>query len=241
MMMLSPSTYVAGVLFTAFMGFIYLLSLVDLSERASTVSATEKFLAVFWIPVLFLVPILTMRSFADEKKSGVLDALMTTPVSIFQIVAAKFAACYLYYVLLWSITLVFPLITLLFIPHSAVNGGVFSLGETVSGYLFIFISGLSYVAIGVFASSLTRTTLVAAMLSFCMLFCVLIGGGLLNKFYIPESGSFAWFGALADYMQTFKHLEDFGSAMLDTRPFFYYSSICALFLAITTIVMDIRR
>ncbi len=240
-MFMSPSTYVAAVLFTVFMGGMYLLSLLSLTETMSSVSPTEQFLGIFPVPVLFIIPILTMRSIAEEKKMGTMDALLTTPVSVFQIVFAKFLACYLYYIALWASTLLFPLITVMYLPESLTVGAIFSPLEILSGYTFIALSGLSYIAIGIFASSLTRTTLVAAMLSFFMLFCILIVGGLLTNVTMPDVPYLAWISSVAEYLQSFRHLEDFNHTLIDTRPIFLYTSISVLFLSITTITMNIRR
>ena len=241
MMMIAPSTYVAAFLFIVFMIFIYILGLLELSENATSSTPLEKFLSIFWVPVLFIVPLLTMRSLAEEKKTGTLDTLLTTPVSIFQVVLSKFLASYLYYSLLWALTLFFPLLTVISMPHALADDRLFSLSQTLAGYSFILASGLSYIAIGIFASSLTRTTLVAGMLSFCMLFCMIIGGGLIIKFSPPDTGWLSWMSGVADYIQTFKQLEDFSSGVLDTRPFFFYGSVSILLLAITTLVMDARR
>lgn len=152
-------------------------SLVDISMSASDVSPLGKFLSVFWVPVLFMVPLLTMRSIAEERRMGTLATLMTTPVTAGQIVLAKFLACYFFYILLWIMTLFFPLITELYIPNSIRAAGLMPMSQLLTGYGFIFISGAMYIAIGIFASSLTRTTLVAGMLSFGMLFLRLSARG----------------------------------------------------------------
>ncbi|MFI3291161.1 MAG: ABC transporter permease subunit [Opitutales bacterium] len=240
-MFMSPSTYVAAVLFTVFMAFVYMLSLVSLSENASAQAPTAQFLSIFPVPVLFIIPILTMRSIAEEKKLGTLDSLLTTPVSVLQVVLAKFFACYFYYIALWALTLLFPILTKIYLPNSMTAGGIFSMQDILSGYSFILISGLSYIAIGIFASSLTRTTLVAAMLSFFMLFCILIAGGVLSSITIPDAPYLSWVATLAEYTQSFRHLEDFNSTLVDTRPLFLYISVSVLFLSITTINMNIKR
>lgn len=117
-MFIAPSTYIAAFMFLTFMAVMYLFSLVDISMSASDVSPLGKFLSVFWVPVLFMVPLLTMRSIAEERRMGTLATLMTTPVTAGQIVLAKFLACYFFYILLWIMTLFFPLITELYIPNS---------------------------------------------------------------------------------------------------------------------------
>ena len=238
-MTISPSTYIAAVLFLGFMGLIYLFALVDASRTASENTPMANFLSVFWIPVLFMVPLLTMRTLADERRAGTLEALMTTPVTAWQIVVAKFLACYLFYMLLWVVTIVYPIISRFYLPQLASDTRFFDIVQIASGYLFIATSGAMYIAIGIFASSLTRTTLVAGMLSFCILFLTIIGAGLLTKFPLPES--FAWLSLPAEYVQTFKQFDDFISSLWDTRPFFFYFSTTLMLLAITSLITESRN
>ncbi len=238
-MCISPSTYIAAVLFLAFMAMMYLFALVDASRTPTETSPTANFLSVFWVPVLFMVPLLTMRALAEERRTGTLEALMTTPVSAFQIVLSKFAACYIFYLLLWAATVAFPLITLFSLPQFAADPRFFDLGQMCSGYAFIAASGAMYIAAGIFASSLTRTTLVAGMLSFCMLFLAIIGSGIFSKFPLPEGLS--WLSYPAEYVRTFKQFDDFISSLWDTRPFFLYFSTAALLLAITTLTTESKN
>ena len=238
-MTISPSTYIAAFLFLGFIGFIYLYALIDASRTASESTPVANFLSVFWVPVLFMVPLLTMRSLADERRAGTLEALMTTPVTAWQIVLSKFIACYLFYMLLWVATVVYPIISLFYLPQFASDSRFFDIVQLGSGYLFIAASGAMYIAIGIFASSLTRTTLVAGMLSFCMLFLTIIGARLLTRFPLPES--FAWLSLPAEYIQTFKQFDDFISSLWDSRPFFFYFSTTLVLLAITSLITESRN
>ena len=203
-MFIAPSTYIAAFMFLTFMAVMYLFSLVDISMSASDVSPLGKFLSVFWVPVLFMVPLLTMRSIAEERRMGTLATLMTTPVTAGQIVLAKFLACYFFYILLWIMTLFFPLITELYIPNSI-------------------------------------RALVAGMLSFGMLFFAIVGAGLVSKFALPDSGFMAWLSQPVDYLQTFRHLEDFSNSLLDTRPFFLYISTACMLLAVTSLITEAKN
>ncbi len=238
-MFISPSTYIAAFLFLSFMGLMYLLALVEVGRAASENSPISNFLSVFWVPVLFMVPLLTMRSLADERRSGTLEALMTTPVTAWQIVLAKFLACYFLYALLWFSTLLFPLISRFWLPQIAADPRFFDIPQILTGYLFILVSGAMYVAVGVFASSLTRTTLVAGMLSFCILFLVIVGAGMLSKFPLPDSVS--WLSPTSEYLQTFRHFDDFISSVMDTRPFFFYASTTLVLLSITSLVTESKN
>lgn len=237
-MAISPSTYIAAFLFLCFMGLIFLKSISDVSMYESSESPFEMFIWAFWIPVLFMVPLLTMRSLAEERRMGTLGALMTTSVTSAQVVMSKFVACYFFYMFIWLLTLFFPLITCWYVPSAK---PLFDVWQMVTGYIFIFISGAMYIAIGIFASSLTRTTLVAGMLSFSMLFVVVVGAGIVAKFPILEQSGLSWVVDSAAYMQTFRHLEEFSGSMLDTRPFFFYFSTSAVLLAITALITESKN
>ncbi len=240
LMCISPSTYIAAFLFLCFMGLMYLVGLYDLSVAPGTQSPTEKFLSVFWVPVLFMVPLLTMRSLAEERRMGTLATLMATPVDARQIVLSKFLACYLFYALLWVSTLAFPLAARECLSGVSADTRIFDANQMLSGYAFVFVSGTMYTAVGVFSSSLTRTTLVAGMLSFGMLFMAIVGAGLVSALPVAESPGMEWVSKCAEYVQTFRHLEDFGASLFDLRPFFWYLSTTALLLALTTLVTEAK-
>ena len=240
LMLISSSTYAAAFLFFALMGLLYLKGIVDISLSPSRQSPTELFLSVFWVPVLFLVPMLTMKSLSEERRMGTLGTLMTTPVKAWQIVLAKFLACYIFYVLLWISTFAYPIITAMLIPETETSG-MFDIRQMLTGYAFVFVSGAMYVAIGIFASSLTRSTLVSGMLSFCMLFFAIVGWGLMSNLPVADNGILAFVEKPAEYVHTFKHLEDFSMSVMDTRPFFLYISTACLLLAFTSLVTESKN
>ena len=98
-----------------------------------------------------------------------------------------------------------------------------------------------YVSIGIFASSLTRTTFVAGMLSFGMLFLAIVGAGLVSRFPAESTGALSWLGPAVSYVDTFKHLDEFTGALLDTRPFFFYLSTAAVFVAFTSLITESKN
>ena len=232
-MFISPSTYIAAFLFLTFMGVMYLYSLIEVSRGTIGRSPTEIF--------LFMVPLLTMRSLSEERRMGTLGTMMTTPVTAFEIVLSKFLAAYFFYALLWAATLVFPLITSFYLPQASADSRLLFSEQAVTGYIFILISGAMYVSIGIFASSLTRTTFVAGMLSFGMLFLAIVGAGLVSRFPAESTGALSWLGPAVSYVDTFKHLDEFTGALLDTRPFFFYLSTAAVFVAFTSLITESKN
>lgn len=240
MLLISPSTYVASVLFFCLMGFIYWAILRDVVNGPSEVLPTVQFFSVFWIPVFFVVPLLTMRSIAGERSTGTLDTLMTTPSPRSAVILSKFSGAYIFYMLLWGLTLAFPLITQRLYPNAALDGGLLDRASLSGGFLFIAVSGLLFIAIGIFASSVTRSQLVAGMLSFTTLFVVIVGGQQLHNLANQGPEMAEWLRSTVDYLQIFKHLEDFSRGIIDTRPFFYYTSTAALLLGLSTLVIEAK-
>ncbi len=240
LMVISPSTYFAAFLFLSFMAIAFLIAIHDVSLVARKNSPVELFFSLFWVPVLFMVPLLTMRSISDELRRGTLSSLMTTNVSAWQIVLSKFLACYVFYVSLWLLTLVFVYISSVYIPRGS-GANLFETSQLITGGCFVFLSGLTYVAVGIFASSLTRTTLVAGMLSFGMLFFLIVGAQIADSLPKAEGVVSYYVGRMVEYLHTFRQLEDFNSGLIDTRAFFFYISSTIMLLALTSLVTESKN
>lgn len=232
---LAPATYAAAVLFLVLMGWIYWRILLEFSQEPQNELPSGLFFQLFWLPVLFLVPLLTMKSIAEERRHGTLETLMTTPVHAGAVILSKFLAAYFFYCLLWLLTLGFPLLVCLAIDSPLTEAKLLDRGTLTGGYLFIAISGLLFVAVGIFASSLTRSQLVAGMLSFCILFIFIFG---MRQLQEEAYAWLPWVEDMLDYMQIFRHHEEFTRGVIDTRPFFFYISNTALILGISILVVD---
>jgi ABC-2 type transport system permease protein len=222
------------------MGFLYWAILRGMVNTPSETLPTVQFFSVFWIPVFFVVPLLTMRSIAGERSTGTLDTLMTTPSSRVAVILSKFSGAYIFYLALWILTLGFPLITQRFFPQAAESGALMEFAPLAGGYLFLATSGLLFISIGIFASSVTRSQLVAGMLSFTMLFVVIVGGQQMGNIADTGNDLASWMNATINYLQIFEHLEDFSRGIIDTRPFFYYTSSAFLLLGLSTLVIEAK-
>jgi len=240
MLLISPPTYIASVLFLSLMGFLYWSILRNMVNTPSEILPSVQFFSIFWIPVFFVVPLLTMRSIAGERSVGTLDTLMTTPTSRMAVILSKFAGAYIFYMLMWLTTLGFPYIAYHLYPNAADSGAILNAAPLIGGYTFLALSGILFIAIGIFASCLTRSQLVAGMLSFTTLFVVIVGGQQLAN--IAENGAplVGWLDVTINYLQIFQHLDDFSRGIIDTRPFFYYTSTGALLLGLSTLVIEAK-
>ncbi len=240
MLFISPPTYIAAVLFLMIMGILYWAIIRGMVNTPEDTLPLVQFFRSFWIPVLFVVPLLTMRSVAEERANGTLDSLMTTPVSRGAIILSKFFGAYLFYMLLWATTLSFPLIAQNFFPAAADGGRFLEAAPMYGGFSFLAVSGVLFVSIGIFSSSITRSQLVAGMFTFTTLFVVIVGGMLLNYVIQDSVHLISWLGGVLSYLQIFQHLDDFSRGIIDTRPFIYYTSIGALLLGLSCLVIEAK-
>lgn len=232
---LAPATYVAAVLFLTLEGLFFLGVLSEYAAAPQDGPPAAMFFQLFWVPVFFMVPLLTMRSLAEERRQGTLESLMTTPVTALEVVVAKFLAAYLFYVLLWTLTLGYPWLVDRALDSPLVTERLLDPGPLWGGYLFTFTSGLLFVAVGIFASSLTRSQLVAGLLAFSILFILILGPHVLLGGKQPW---LSWLEAPLEYFHLFRHLEDFSRGVVDSRPFFYYGTNALCLLGLATLVVE---
>ncbi len=177
MLLVSPSTYIAGVAFLWLMGFIFTGILEQYSKAAQAESPAAIFFSIYWFPVIFMVPLLTMKCLAEERRLGTIETLLTTPVTTTEVVLGKYAAAYLLYLAFWASTSGLFYI----LRRFAGDAQLIDPGPIIGGYLFIAVSGLFFVAIGVFASSLSRNQAVAGILCLTMLVGLIFGGRYLGE------------------------------------------------------------
>jgi ABC-2 type transport system permease protein len=138
---------------------------------------------------------------------------------------------------LWAATLTFPLLTQWVVAPPVLPPGAFDGPPVIGGLLFIAISGCLFVAVGILASSLTRSQLVAATLTFSILFIVILGIPAINTqvsvLVDDTAGLFA-------YVEIFGHLESFSRGVVDTRPLLFYLSNSVALLGLATLVVESR-
>jgi ABC-2 type transport system permease protein len=232
----SSSTYVASVLFLLLMAAIYYLLLSQYASDEFTIPPSEVFFQTFWLPVLFMVPLLTMRSVAEERRMHTLEALLSAPVTMTEVILSKFLAAWIFFCILWLCTLSFPFIVYYGTGSEAVFDQLLSWPAYLGGYAYVCLSGLLFIAVGILSSALTRSQLVAGMLSFGILFILLLGPQLVGA---QELGPWAdWLKGPLQYLDTGQHRDSFVRGVLDTRPFFFYVTNSALVLSIAAMVVE---
>ncbi len=185
-----------------------------------------QFFAVMDFIWLMVVPMLTMRLFSEEKKSGTIELLMTSPLSTTQILLGKFFAALSLYMTIVALTLVYCLILELY--------GDPDWGPIWSAYLGYLLLGGTFIGVGVLASSLTENQIVAVLLAF---------GALLLLWLIDWSASFAGptAAAILTYLSIIQHLQDFQRGVIDTGDVVFYLSLTFFTLFLTSRVLESRR
>ncbi|MFQ3670440.1 MAG: ABC transporter permease, partial [Verrucomicrobiia bacterium] len=173
----SPIAYVLLVCFTLLHGFSFTLCVEAMQQGVKNVTLMFVFFNwfFFWFALILFVPILTMRLFSEEFKSGTVETLLTAPVGEWDVVLAKFIAAFLFYVLLWVPSALFYAVYQVI----TANAVPVQWGPLLLGYLMVLLIGAFYISIGLFASSLTRNQVVSAVLSFAgialLFFCSFLG------------------------------------------------------------------
>jgi ABC-2 type transport system permease protein len=231
----SITGYVIIAAVTFLIGLSFVVLMTNLGSDPSPMPVTEMFYRTyfFWLIVLLAAPVITMRLFALEKASGTFETLMTTPISDFQVVAAKFAAALFFYVVMWLPLLVCLLIVGRFTNQSnALDSG------TVGGmYLGIFLAGCFFLSFGCLASALTRSQMAAAMISLAFG----ISQFALAWWAKNNPVSDQWQSQLLSCLNIFDQMNDFARGVVDPRAAIFYASLTMLFLFLTLRLVESRR
>lgn len=236
MLLVSPGTYIAATAFLAFMGFIFTDILSHYSKAPQETSPAHVFFELFFLPVFVMVPALTMKCLAEERRLGTIETLLTTPVTTTEVVLGKYGAAYLLYLSLWALTGGFFYI----LKRFSGDLRFIDPGPLAGGYLFIAVSGLLFVAIGVFASSLSRNQAVAAILCFTMLFGLMVGGRFLSSSAFVNRDGLQLLRDAVDYAQVFSHRNDFTRGVIDTRQLLFYFSGTVLALIFSILGVEAK-
>jgi ABC-2 type transport system permease protein len=177
--------------------------------------------------VLFFTPILTMGVYAEERKRGTMELLMTSPVTETQIVLGKFLASLSLFILMLLPTASYVIFMCLRSDPMPPWRMVFA------GYAGVLLLGGSLLALGTFISSLTENQLIAAVLTFAAFLFV----------WVLDLGSNAsgGVGAVVQYLSVIRHYDDFTRGVIDTSALIYYFSFIALFIFLTVRSIDSMR
>jgi len=233
---LSPIAYVVIALVMLLTGFSFKAALTILERTSSEGSLVLWTYTSYWFWLSFfpIFPLVTMRLFAEERKMGTMETLLTAPVRTSQVLVSKYAAAVVFYIIIWLPSVLY------FYLFVGITGDVDVVprGELLGSLLILFLSGLFYLAMGCFASALTSNQIVAGVMSFTLcLMHFLVGMFSLNlaRNIPPEVAEMVTF--IAPHV----HFQRFTTGLIDSRPIAYYLSLAAFFLFLTHQVLEYRR
>jgi ABC-2 type transport system permease protein len=180
----------------------------------------------FWIFNLFVVPIIAMRLFPEERRSGTIENLLTAPVSETEVVLGKWFGALIFFLTLWAPTLLY----VLFLRTQT----RIDIGPVASGYLGVVLLGGYFLAVGTFASTLTKNQIVAAILCFGMLIPI-FSVGLLESM-LGGAGH-----DVVSYLNLWDHMDELARGVVDSRRAVYYLSATAFFLFLSTVSLAAKK
>jgi ABC-2 type transport system permease protein len=241
----SPVAYAVLTLFAVLAGFFFLSGVLQFQDYVIRMQAFQlldqleelnlndhviaPFLHVMSVVLMFLIPGITMGLFAAEKANGTQELLLTSPITIWELVVGKFLAAAAFVLLLVGLLALFPGLLFLY--------GDPELGKTLAGLGGLLLVGLAYAAIGAFASSVTQSQLIAFFLAFVLLLVLWMIGFLAD---LGAAGGAFQSEAVGDtlrWLATAEHFEGMVMGLVDTKDVAYFAAVvvAALVLAKTAI------
>lgn len=237
----SPIAYVFIGFFALLYGYFFVVSLnflVRVSMQAGmgmggpqTININEYMMRPLLgntaVIMLLVLPLLTMRTYAEEKRSGTVELLLSSPLTEVQIILGKFIGAMTLFTVMLGVTLIHVAILFWY--------GEPELGPILSGYLGLWLMGGAFISVGLLVSSLTKNQMVAGMGTF----------GILLLFWViswvgdPSSGS--TMTQVLGYLSILDHFEDFSKGVIDTKHLTYYVSFIVFGLFLTVRSVDSER
>ena len=234
----SPIAYVVVGLFAILFGYFFVASLsvmVQVSMQAGMLGPQginvnefmlRPLLSNTAIVLLFFLPFLTARAYAEEKKSGTIELLLTSPLSDLEIILGKFLGALTLFILMLAVTGLHMGILFWY--------GEPELGPMLSGYLGLLLMGASFISVGLLVSSATRNQIVAGVVTFALLLLFWILSWMADSVGPTTQ-------AVLSYLSILEHFDDFSKGVIDTKHVTYYLSFIAFGLFLTAKAVDTER
>lgn len=223
--------FLAGLFFYSMFGYYTRMSMqAAMNPMGGGLNVTDGVLrplfSNFFIILLLMMPLVTMRLFAEEQRSGTLELLLTYPVRDGAVLLGKYLAALTLYAIMIALTLLYPAMLWYFAP--------LEWGAVLTGYVGLLLLGATYIAVGVFASSLTENQIVASLVSFGILLTFWVGGWLAD-FADPT------LARVLQHLSLPEHNESFAKGVLETKDVIFYLdfTLLSLFLALRS--LEARR
>jgi ABC-2 type transport system permease protein len=245
----SPVAYSVMTLFAVLAGFFFLSGVLQFQEyviRLQAFQMTDQlqelnlndhviapFFHVMSVVMLFLIPGITMGLFASEKSNGTQELLLTSPITIWELVLGKFLAAAAFVALLVLLVAVFPALLFLY--------GDPEIGKTLAGLGALLLVGLVYAAIGAFASSVTQSQLIAFFLAFVLLLVLWMLGFLADLGAADGAMASDSVGNFLRWLSTAEHFESMVMGLVETKDLIYFAVLTLGFLVLTKTTVESVR
>ncbi len=217
----SPIGYIVLAMYYFVTGFFFWLIAAG-SKSANMAPVFQNSTVIF----LFLTPIVTMRLWSEEEKTGTSELLRTSPLSLWEIVLGKYFAAICFFLVMLAVNLVYLLIM-------AVNGNP-DPGPTFCDFFGYTLAGMAFFSLGLLASTLSENQIVSAVITFGTLLMLYVIGAASNN--VPDA-----LGAIFKYISIFEHLNDFFIGVIDLNHVIYFLSVTFLGLFLSVKVMESKR
>ncbi|MBI2618857.1 MAG: ABC transporter permease subunit [Ignavibacteriales bacterium] len=217
----SPVAYVVIIVFLGFIEWFYASDMF----KVNLATMRDMFTLVPWIFV-FVVPAITMRLIAEERKAGTIELLTTRPLNDAEIVLGKFLAA-------WALICISLLPTLVHYITIAFLGDI-DHGPVIGGYLGLMLMAGVFVAVGLFASSLTENQIVAMIIGLVLMFALMILDKIL--IYVPE-----FMNTIVEFIGVDFHFSNIARGVIDSRDIIYFASILGFMLYLSTLSLGRRK
>jgi len=227
---LSPIAYVMLMFFLLVTGcgFYWLVK-----ENLEVMRSLQGLMVVIWGCMLIVLPILTMRTFAEERKNGTFETMMTAPVHNSTVVLAKFAGVLLFFMMMCAPTALYPVVLRALAPEAA---HLIEAGPVAAGYLTAALIASAFIALGMLASSLTSNQIIAAIITFSIMSILFFGG-----LFEPHLSKTPLVREVGGYLSSALHLMESSRGVFDSRSPALYLSATAFFLFATVKSIETRR
>ncbi len=217
----SPIGYIVLAMYYLVTGFFFWLIAAG-GKSANMAPVFQNTTVIF----LFLTPIVTMRLWSEEEKTGTAELLRTSPLTLWEIVLGKYLAACCFFLVMLAVNLVYLLIMV-------VNGNP-DPGPTFANFFGYTLAGMAFFSLGLLASTLTENQIVSAVITFGTLLMLYVIGAASSN--VPDT-----LGDFLKYVSIFEHLNDFFIGVIDLTHVFYFLSVIFLGLFFSVKVMESKR
>lgn len=217
---LSPIAYIVLFVLALISGYYFYIFVFQVKDAVVIMPYLFSVLASIF---LFISPFYTMRLISEEKKTGTIELLMTSPISEGEIVVGKFLGSFLFFSLLLSVTFLYLLVLVIW--------GHPDFGVILANYIGFFLLGATFISLGLVASSLTKNQIIAAILTFLFLLLFWLIGWIGSSFSSGLKGFFSYFSLI-------DHFANFNRGIIDSSDLIFFLSLITFNLFLTSRILS---